>query len=169
MLIVVENGDVAFFFQLSLNLEATRSGNVLQIDAAKRAGEKVHGIYKFIYVLGLEAKGNGVDAAEGLEQYAFPLHYRHAGLRSDVSKAQYGGAVGDDCHGVAAAGKLIAEGGILLDLDTGLCNAGGVGEGKVIAVFDLHFGHGIQLALPLIVELQRFFRIVHLTASRVVR
>ena len=74
------------------------------------------GIDEFVYILRLDAQGEGVHTAEGLEEHAFALHDRHTGLRADIAQAQDGRAVGDDGAEVPAAGQLVAFLKILLDL-----------------------------------------------------
>ena len=69
--------------------------------------------------------GEGIHAAELLEQHGFALHHRQTGLGADVTQAQHGGAVGDNGHHVALEGVLINIVGVFLDLAAGLGNAGG--------------------------------------------
>ena len=87
VLVVMENGNAAFFLQLSLDLKAAGSRNILQIDAAPAAAHEVYGVYEFVHILRFHAQGNGVHIAEGLEQHALALHDRHTGLRTDVAQA----------------------------------------------------------------------------------
>ena len=58
-------------------------------------------------IVGIDADGEGIHAAELLEQYGFALHHRQTGLGADVTQAQHGGAVGDNGHHVALEGVLI--------------------------------------------------------------
>ena len=141
VLVVVEDGDVAPLLQLPLDLKAAGGGDVLQIHAAEGAGQQVHTVFTISSTsLAADAQGNGVHAAEGLEQDALALHDGHPGLRADVPQAQHGGAVGDHGHGVPPAGQLIALAEVLLDLQAGLGHAGGVGQGqRLLAV---HRGPG---------------------------
>ncbi len=81
VLVVVEDGDVALFFQLALDLKASGRGNILKVDAAERAGDERDGIDEFVYIVRLDAQREGIHIAEGLEEHAFALHDRHAGLR----------------------------------------------------------------------------------------
>ena len=161
MLIVVEDGNVAGFFQPFFNFKAPGGRNVLQIDSAEGTGQQGDGVYKLVHILGADAQGNGIDTAEGFEQDAFALHHRHTGFGADVTKTKDGGAVGDDGNGVTPSGKGIAEIGILLNLDAGLSHAGGIGKGEIVLGLHLHFGYCVQLAAPLIMELQGFFRVIH--------
>ena len=44
VLIVMEDGDVALFLQLALDLKAARCGDILEVDAAEAAGDVVNGL-----------------------------------------------------------------------------------------------------------------------------
>ena len=116
MLIVVEDGDVAAFLELALDLKAAGSGDVFEVHAAERAGDERDGIDEFVYIMRLDAQREGIHIAEGLEEHAFALHDRHTGLRADIAEAEDGRAVGDDGAEVPAAGQLVAFLKILLDL-----------------------------------------------------
>ena len=149
VLVVVEDGDGAALLQLPLDLKAAGRSDVLQVDAAEAALEQGHGVDDLVHVLAVNAQGNGVHAAEGFEQDTLPFHDRHPGHRADVAQAQHRGAVGDHSHGVAAAGEGVALGRVGLDLQAGLGNPGGVGQGECFLVVDLHLRHGFQLSVPL--------------------
>ena len=161
MLVVVEDGNVALFLQLPLDLKAPGGGNVLQVDAAEGAGDQVDGVDKLVHVLGLDAQGEGVHIAEGLEQHALALHNGHTGLGTDVAQAQDGGAVGDDGAQVVPPGQVIGLVDILLDLQAGLGNTGGVGQGQVVLGGHRHGGLHLNFALPLAVEPQGFLCVIH--------
>ena len=161
VLVVVEDGDVALLLQLPLDLKAPGGGDVLQVDAAEGAGDVVDGVHELVHVLGLHAQGERVHVAKGLEEHALALHHRHAGLWADVPKTQHGAAVGDDGAEVVAAGQLIALAHILLDLQTGLGHAGGVGQGQVLLALHRHRGDDFDLPLPLLVQLQALLRVIH--------
>ena len=161
VLVVVEDGNVAFFLELPLNLEAAGSSDVLKVHTAKAAGNQVDGVDDFVHILALDAQGKGIHAAEFLEQHALAFHNRHSCLRPDVPQPQHGSSI---CHHqaqIVAAGELIALVHILLDCQTWLCHTGSVGQGHVLPRFDRHLGHHLQLALPLAMPLQRLFRIIH--------
>ena len=51
--IFVEYRDIAALFQLFLNLKASRSSNVLQINAAKALGDQGNGVDDGIYIFGI--------------------------------------------------------------------------------------------------------------------
>ena len=161
VLIVVEDGDVAPLLQLPLNLKAPGGGDILQIHAAEGPGQQGHGVHDLVHVVAADAQGNGVHAAEGLEQDAFALHDGHPRLRADVAQSQDGGAVGDHRHGVPPAGQLVALADVLLDLQAGLGHAGGVGQGQRLLAVHLGPGRHLQLAPPLGMQAQGFLCVIH--------
>ena len=161
MLVVVEHGDVELVDQTALDLEAARRGDVLEVDAAEAGGEALDGLDDLVDVLRVKAQRDGVHAAEGLEQRALALHDGHGRSRADVAQAEHGRAVGDDGHGVCLHGVLVRIGRILSDLAARLGDAGGVGQRQVLARFDPHLRDGFQLALPLLMQTQRFLRDIH--------
>ena len=161
VLIVVENGNVAALLELALDFEAARRGNILKIDAAEGAGDQRHGVDKFVHILGLDAEREGIHAAEGLEQHAFALHDGHAGLGADVSQTENSRAVGDDGAEVVAAGQVIGAVDILLDLEAGLRDAGRIGKGEIVLGRNRNGGDDFDFSLPLLMELEGFFCVVH--------
>ena len=161
MLVVVEHRDVELVDQTALDLEAARRGDVLEVDAAEAGGEALDGLDDLVNVLRVKAQRDGVHAAEGLEQRALALHDGHGRGRADVAQAEHGRAVGDDGHGVGFHGVLVRIGRVLGDLAARLGDAGGIGQRQVLARFDSHLRDGFQLALPLLMQTQRFLRDIH--------
>ena len=148
----MEYGDVAFFLELLLYLEAARSGDVLEVHAAEAAGDEIDGIDYLVDVLALYAERERVDAAEALEEHALALHDGHSGLGADIAETENGGAVGDDEAEIVTAGELIAQINVLLYLKTGLSHAGSVGEGKILLGLNGNGGDDLDLALPFFVK-----------------
>ena len=161
MLVVVEDGNVALFLQLPLDLEATGRGNILQVDAAEGAAHQIHGVDELIHIVGLDAQGEGVHVGKGLEQGTLALHNGHTGLGADVPQTQNGGAVGDHGAQIMAAGQLIGLADVLLDFQAGLGDAGGVGQGQVVLGFAGYLADDLDLAAPLLVEPQGLFCVIH--------
>ena len=161
VLVVVEDGNVAALLQSALDLDAAGGGDVLQIDAAKAAGDQFHGADDLIHILAADAEGEGIHIAEGLEQGTLALHHRHTGLGADVTQPQHSGTVSDDGHQIAAAGVGIAQVHIVADLQAGLGNTGGVGDAQLFAVGDGALGGDGQLALPFFMGQQRLFFDIH--------
>ena len=112
--------------------------------------------------MGIDTDGEGIHAAELLEQHRLALHDRQTGFRADIAQAQHGGSVGNDSHHVALEGVLIHVVGVFLDLAAGFGHAGSVGGGQVIAGGDLHLAHDAHLALVGLVHFQSSFIVIHL-------
>ena len=161
MLVIVENGDIAFFLELAFDFEAARCGNILQIDAAEAAGDEIDRIHKFVHIVRFYAEREGIHVAEGLEQNAFSLHNGHSGLRADVPKAEDGAAVGDDGTEIPAARQLVAFVHVLLDLQTRLGYARRVGEGEIVLGCNGNGRIDFDFALPLRVQPKGLFCIIH--------
>ena len=157
----MEDGNVALFLQLPLDLKAPGGGDVLQVDAAEGAGNQVDGVDKLVHILGLDAQREGVHIAEGLEQHALALHNGHTRLGADVTQTQDGGAVGDNRAQVVPAGQVVGLVDILLDLQAGLGDTGGIGQGQIVLGLHGHGGPHLDLTLPLTVEPQGFLCVIH--------
>jgi len=104
MLVVMENRDIAALLELLLNLEAAGGGDILQVDAAERSGEKRNSIDDIIDFLGTDAERECIDVAEGLEKGALSFHNGHAGFRSDITETKDSRAIRNDCDKVMTAG-----------------------------------------------------------------
>ncbi len=152
MLVVVEDGDIAPLLQPALDLKAPGGGDILQIHTAKGPRQQSHGVHNLIHILGSHTQRQGVHPAECLEEHALALHHRHPRLRADIPQAQHRRAVGDHRHCVPPARELVAFIDILLNLQAGPGHPGRVGQGEGLPVLDLHFGHSVQLAPPLVVQ-----------------
>ena len=161
VLIVVEDGNIAELLQAAFDLEASWSGDVLQIDTAEGAGEQPDCADDFIHVLAFDAQWDGVHIPEGFEQDAFSFHNRHTGFGADVTEAEDRGAVCDDGDGVPPPCEIEAFFGMSLDFQTGLRYAGGVGEAEGLAAVNPCPGLDFQLSAQRVVELQGFFCVVH--------
>ena len=85
VLVIVKDGDVEVMLQLSLDLEALRAADVLQIDATERRSDGLDRRDNFLFCLGVQADGECVDAAELLEQDALTFHNGQAGFRGRCS------------------------------------------------------------------------------------
>ena len=71
-------------------------GDVLEVDAAKAAGDVRDGVHDDVDVGRVDAQRKGVDVGERLEQRALPLHDGHARNAADVAQAEHRRPVGDD-------------------------------------------------------------------------
>ena len=146
VLIIMEHRNVEQFLETILDLEAGRSRDVLEIDAAEARRNAHNGVDDLLRILGVETDRVGVDAGELLEQQGLALHDRHGAERTDVAQTEHGGAVAHDGHGVLAHGEIVRQQRIGLD---GLAHTGhtrGVGHGEVIAITDGDAGQRGDLA-----------------------
>ena len=87
-------------------------------------------------ILGADLEVEHVEVGELLEEIPLSLHHRLAGQRADVAEPEHGGAVGDDGDEVPLRRVLVGVLGILLDLEAGLGDAGGVGEREIALVVE---------------------------------
>ena len=126
MLVVVEDGDVQLTLQRLLDLEALGAFDVFEVDAAEGGGDGLAGRDDAGRVVGVDADGESIHAAELLEQHSLALHDRQACLWADVTQTQHGGAVGDDSHHIALEGVLVDVVGIFPDLAAGFSDTGRV-------------------------------------------
>ncbi len=165
VLVVVKNGDVQGGFQPLFNLKASGGGDVLQIDAPEAGSHPGHRLDDFLRVLGVQTDGDGIDAPKFFEQDGFSLHNRHGGMGPDVSQAQDGAAVGYHRYGVGFHGVCIGSRFVLGDDLAGFGHAGGVGQGQIFPGLDRRFGHGLQLAVPLLVKHKCFLIGCHIFTS----
>ena len=161
VLVVMEDGNVQLTLQRFFDLEALRAFDVLQIDAAEGRGDGLAGRDDAGGVVGVDADGEGIHAAEFLEQHGLALHDRQTGFGADVAQAQHGGAVGHDGHHVALEGVLVHVVGILFDLAARLGDAGGVSRGQVVAGLDLDLAHDADCAVVALVHFESGFVVIH--------
>ena len=161
VLVIVEHGDIQLPLQRLFDLKALGALDVLQVDAAKGGGNGLAGRDHAGGIVGIDTDGEGIHAAELLEQHGLALHHRQTGLGADVTQAQHGGAVGDNGHHVALEGVLIHILRVFLDLAAGLCHTGGVGGGQVVTGGDFHLAHDAHLSLVGLVHFQSCFIVIH--------
>ena len=148
----MENRDIASLLELSLDLKASRCGDILEVDAAERTGYLVYCLYDRIHVMGLDAKRECVYIAERLEENALALHYRHSCLRSDISESEDSRTVSDYSAGIPASCKFIAHLRISLDLKTRLCNSRSICQRQIIIIIHRHSRNDLYLTVQLLVQ-----------------
>ena len=165
MLVVVEDRDIQRLLQPFLDLKAAWRADVLQIDAAEARSQPGDSLDDLFRILGIQADGNRVHAAEFLEQDGLSFHDRHGGVRADVAEAQNGGTVGNHGDGIRLHGVGISGFLILRDDLAGLRDAGRIGQGQILSGFYGNLGNGFQLSVQLFMKRQRFFICRHRNGS----
>ncbi len=112
VLIVVKYRDLHARLELRLDLETLRALDVLEIDAAEGRLQRRHGLDHALDGVGGDLDVEHVDAGELLEQNRLALHDRLRCQRSDIAKAEHGGAVGDHRDQIGADRQRCGLGGI---------------------------------------------------------
>jgi hypothetical protein len=151
VLVVVEHRDVQPLLEPLLDLEAARSGDVLEVDATEARREPHDRLDDLVDIGRVEADRDGVDAAELLEQHGLALHHRHRRARPDVAEPEHGSAVRDDCHRVRGPGVVAVQRRVLGDRLAHPGDTRGVSQGQLDGTVqrdrrrDLHLAAGVQL------------------------
>src|SRR5882672_12659422 len=101
----MKDGNVQLFFESRFDLEATRRGDVFEVDPAKGNGDCFDGAHDLVRVFRVEAYRKSIDAGELLEEHRLSFHYRHRRRRPNIAKAEHGRAVGDYGNGVLLDSK----------------------------------------------------------------
>ena len=161
VLVVVEDGDVAHFFEPLFDLKAAGCGDVFEVDAAEAPCKEGDGLNDLVHVLRTDAEREGVHVAEGLEESALAFHDGHARFGTDIAEAEDCRAVRDDRHEVGAAGVDVGKIDVLADLEAGLGDAGRIGDGEFFAVGDGRAGDHFDLARPFAVLVQCKLLLIH--------
>src|SRR5665811_509589 len=146
VLVVVEDREVEFGAQPGLDLETTRGRDVLEVDAREDGRDCLDSRHNLVDILGVEADGEGVDAAEPLEQGSLALHDGHGGQRADIAQTQHRAAIGHHRDRVALDGQPAGIGGVLGNRHAYPCHPGGVDHGHVVAIPDRHLGLDAELS-----------------------
>ena len=154
MLIIVEDRNIAFFFQLSLDLKAARCRNIFQVHTCKAAGDQINGIDDLIHIMALDAQRKCVHITKCLKQYTFSFHNRHTCLRSDVSKTKDSTSIGHYQAKIVTAGQFIALLHILLDLQTRLCHTRRISQRQVILCSNRNCCNNLDLTFPFLMKSQ---------------
>ena len=165
MLVVVEDGNVAYLLEPALDLKAVGSADILKINAAEAAGQQIHRAHDLVHVLGAQADGEGVHVGKLLKQRAFALHNGHGGVRADVAQTENRGTVADNGDEIVAARQRPRQLRILLYFKAGLRDARRVRKRQRLPVLDLNSGDDLYLAAPLLVLCERFFVDSHISDS----
>lgn len=157
VLIVVKDGNIAYFFESALDLETAWRGYIFEVDPAETARNKIDRAHEFVNVLTFDANRNRVHVAELLEKQRFAFHNGHTGNRTYVAQTENRRSVGDYGDRIPAAGKIERLALVLLNFETGCGNAGGVRKRKVGFILDLYPRRNFDFTLPFVMFFQRFF------------
>src|SRR5471032_2898908 len=141
MLVVVEDRNVHALAQLLLDVEAVWRLDVFQVDAAEGRLHAHYGIDEQVGIVFSQFDVEYIDVGELLEQASLAFHHRFAGQRADIAQAQYGGAIGDHGHQVAARSVGAGAAWIFDDRFAGKGYAWRIGQGQGAGVAQ-RFGGG---------------------------
>ena len=120
MLVVVHHWDIEFSLQTTLNLEALGCLDILKVDTAECGGDGLDCLDELLRVLLVDLYVEHVNARINLEEETFTLHDRLTCHCTDVSQAEHGCTVGDNCDKVALVGIFIGILRVALNLETRL-------------------------------------------------
>ena len=112
MLIVVKHRDLHPRLELCLDLEALRTLDVLEIDAAECRLQRRDRLDHALDGVGGDFDVEHVDAGEFLEQNRLALHHRFRRQRPDIAEAENRGAVRDHGDQIGADRQRGRLGGI---------------------------------------------------------
>ncbi len=131
VLVVMEYGDIALLDQRTLDLEALRCLDVLEVDAAEGDGDALDGIDESLRAFRIDFDIEYIDAGETLEQHALAFHNRFRCQRAQIAQTENGGAIGNHRHQVALACVLIGERRVTPDFAYRCGNARAVCQRKI--------------------------------------
>ena len=134
MLVVVEHRDLHALFKLRLDLEALRSLDVLEIDAAEGRFQRRHRLDHALDGVGGDLDVEDVDAGEFLEQDRLAFHDGLRGQGADIAKPQHRGTVGDHGDQIGPGGQRRRFGWIVGDFGAGRSDPGRIGQREVALV-----------------------------------
>lgn len=109
VLIIMEYRDIKLLLQALFDLEAARSGDVLQIDSSEGRSHRLHDPYDLFGILSRKHDRDCVDSGEFLEEHTFALHDRESSLRSDISESEHCASIADYCDRVALHGIKVGQ------------------------------------------------------------
>ena len=161
VLVIVEDRNVADFFELALDVEALRSFNVLEVYAAKGWLHQLDSLDDFVWVFGIQTDWESIYACKGFEQNGFTFHNRHTSACADIAQTQYSSTVGYNSNQVAFCCIFINVIVIFVDLETWLSNTWGVSQRKVLCTVERNLALYAQFALCFSVHFKGFFINVH--------
>ena len=131
MLVVVEDGNLHGLTQFFLDLEALGRFDVFEIDAAERRFKQLAELDDLFGILAVDFDVEDIDIGKAFEQDRFAFHDGLSGECADVAEAKHGRAIAHDCDQIAPACVFEGVLRILLNLETGLGDARGIGEAEI--------------------------------------
>ena len=130
----MENRDLHALLQARLDLEAFRSLDVLQIDAAEGRLQCRDRLHHAVDRVGGDLDVEHVDAGEFLEQNRLAFHHRLRRQRSDIAEPEHRGAVRDDGDQIGPRRQRGGLARILRDLGAGGGDPGRIGQRQVALI-----------------------------------
>src|SRR4051812_41862138 len=88
VLVIVEDRDVELGAKAALNLEAARSGDVLQVDPAVHGSDGLHNLDNLVRILRVQANRPSVHPGKALEEGGFAFHYRKCRGGADIAQTE---------------------------------------------------------------------------------
>ena len=131
VLVVMEDWDLHRLAQFFFDLEAVGGFDVFEVDAAERGFEQLAELDNLFGIFAVHFDVEDVDIGKAFEQDRFAFHDGLSGESSNVAEAEHGGAVAQDCDQIATACVLEGILGILLNFETGLGDAGCIGQAEI--------------------------------------
>lgn len=89
MLIVVEDGNLHGLLERLFEVEAFRSFDVLEVDAAKREFQQLAQLDHVFRIVAADFEIKHVHVGKPLKQHALPFHHGFPGKRSDITQPEY--------------------------------------------------------------------------------
>ncbi len=131
VLVIVEYRDVALLDQSTFDLKALWRLDVFQVDTTEGDGDTLDGVDERLWAFRVDFDVEHIDTGETLEQNTLAFHDRLGSQRAQVTQAEDGSAVGNDCYQIALAGVLVGQLWIASDFTYRLGDARAVGQGQV--------------------------------------
>ncbi len=119
VLVVMKNQDFHSLAQLALDVKTLWRLDVFEVHAAESRFQRGDDAAQLIGVSLVDFDVEHIATGKFLEQHCFAFHDRFGGQRSNRTKAEHRGAVGDHCEEIAAPGVAKRIGRIGHDLLAG--------------------------------------------------
>ena len=137
----MEYRNIHDFLQFVFNVIAFRGRDIFEVDACEVLFQKLYCMNEFIFVFGVKNDRNRINVAKFLVQSRFAFHNRHGSSSSDIAKAQYAGAVGNNCYDIASPGHGQGQIFVVLNSKARSGNARCIYDSQIVAVvqFSIQF------------------------------